>query len=64
MTQYLENVDIGSENTLGQSGMRRPYVKPFVRNLDVSVTETKSPNPSELALFSSNGGADQFLGPS
>ena len=29
----------GSHSTLGESGMRRPYLKPCVQNLDVVQTE-------------------------
>lgn len=39
MTQNLERA--GAEGTLGQIGIRRTYVKPFVRNLDVLDTESK-----------------------
>jgi hypothetical protein len=53
MTQYLE--DAGAEGTLGQSGMRRPYVKPFVRNLDVMDTQGK-----EFAIPTES----TFVGPS
>jgi len=42
MTEYLEAT--GSGNTLGRTGsaIRRPYVKPFVRRLDVVDTQGKS----------------------
>jgi hypothetical protein len=39
MTQYLE--DGGADGTLGQSGSKRGWVKPFVRNLDASDTQGK-----------------------
>lgn len=53
MTQYLE--DAGAEGTLGQSGMRRPYVAPFVRNLDLSDTKGKSLMDFENSTFHSIG---------
>jgi hypothetical protein len=42
-----------------QRGERRPYVKPFVRNLDVIDTESKTYAPAETVSFF--GG---FIGPS
>jgi hypothetical protein len=37
MTQRLE--DAYAEGAYGQRGMRSPYVKPFVKNLDIVETE-------------------------
>jgi len=46
MPQYLE--DAGADGTLGQRGMQRPYVKPFVRSLGAAATEAKdAPSPFE-----------------
>jgi hypothetical protein len=54
------------EVTLGQGRVRLPYVKPFVRNLDASDTETK-PNFNLSEYFSgstTNGGYKVSAGPS
>lgn len=48
----IEN-PVGAE--IGSGAVRRPYVKPFVRNLDVMDTEGKS--PSEAEFFNSGVGA-------
>jgi hypothetical protein len=52
----IENL-AGAE--IGSGAVRRPYVKPFVRNLDVLDTEGKSTAPSE---FGGSGSAQE--GPS
>jgi hypothetical protein len=56
MSQYLE--DAGADGTHGQSGRKLPYVKPFVRNLDVDDTEGKFHFTSEVT------GSFRHMGPS
>jgi hypothetical protein len=56
-----------TESTEG-TGARRPYVKPFVRNLDVEDTENKAVHPSEGTSVITGGGGggivDIPVGPS
>jgi hypothetical protein len=48
----------GDSAETDQRGGRRPYIKPFVRNLDVSVTEGKATEPTVgTTLGLSNFGA-------
>jgi hypothetical protein len=42
------SADIVSEGIPGKSGVRRPYVKPFVGNLDAVDTEGKFPEAAEF----------------
>jgi hypothetical protein len=55
MIEDVDRVVIDSEGTLGQRALRRPYVKPFLRDLDVLDTHGKEfTSPAEST----------FVGPS
>ena len=64
MNQPNEDVSMRSEGASGAGGVRRPYVAPFVCNLDVETTGGKSPAPSENVVFSSDGAPVGFFAPS
>jgi hypothetical protein len=47
-----------------QRGERRPYIKPFVRNLDASDTEGKTHSAFEHAIQFASPGQTVTVGPS
>jgi hypothetical protein len=59
MTQYLEDAD--AESGVKNGGARRPYVKPFLKNLDVVETEG---GKLAVTFEGGSGGFNTPFGPS
>jgi hypothetical protein len=49
---------------LDETGVRRPYVRSFVRNLDVVETESKTHNVNEFPIQFGSPGQTVTVGPS